>query len=379
MRGSSIVAGLCMSFLLLARWVPAVSPQATSGPSSAQGVGLERAAVTEFIREHCTSCHNRGSKKGGLALDAIAAEAVEAHAGVWEKVVRKLSARQMPPAGKARPDERSYHLVVATLETELDRLAAVRPDPGRTPTLRRLNRTEYRNAVRDLLGLQVDAAALLPADEANHGFDSAPLGELSPTLLDRYLTAAQKISRVAVGRAPTYPSSDTFRVPPDRTQEEHVPGLPLGTRGGLLTPYTAPQDGEFDIQVWLTRDRNEHVEGLREPHELEVLLDRKRVASFTLKPPGKGEGHEKLDAGLKARVSVTAGPHDLGVTFLREPPPPVRDSASALRGALEPAPAPAPLTRGLPGFGHGSVPPERPRHDPQPAAHFHQRAQRAGG
>src|SRR5262249_46196147 len=163
---------------------------------------------------------------------------------------------------------------------------------------------------RDLLALEVDAAALLPADEANHGFDSAPLGDLSPTLLDRYLTAAQKISLLAVGRVPTSANSDTFRTPPDLTQEAHVRGLPLGTRGGLLIPYTAPQDGEYDIQVWLTRDRNEHVEGLREPHDLDVLLDRKSVASFTVKPPAQGEGQDKVDAKLKTRIAVTAGPHD---------------------------------------------------------------------
>jgi hypothetical protein len=255
-----------------------------------------------------------------LDLDALSAKDVEAHPVAWEKVVRKLAARQMPPVGKPRPDERTYESFVAVLEAELDRVAAARPDPGRTPTLWRLNRTEYQNAIRDLLALQVDAAALLPADEAHHGFDTAPLGDLSPTLLDRYLSAAQKISRLAVGKAPTSPGSDTFRTPPDQTQEGHVPGLPLGTRGGLLISYTAPQDGDYDIQVWLTRDRNEQVEGLREPHELEVLLDRKRLAAFTVKPPAKGEGHDKVDAHLKARIAVTAGPHDLGVTFLQNPP-----------------------------------------------------------
>jgi hypothetical protein len=255
-----------------------------------------------------------------LDLGALSAEDVEAHPETWEKVVRKLTARQMPPAGKPRPDERTYESFVAALEAELDCVAAAWPDPGRTPTLRRLNRTEYQNAIRDLLDLKVDAAALLPADEAHHGFDTAPLGDLSPTLLDRYLSAAQKISRLAVGKAPTSPTSETFRTRPDLTQEEHVKGLPLGTRGGLRIPYTAPQDGEYDIQAWLTRDRNEHVEGLREAHEVEVLLDRKRMAAFTVKPPGKGEGHDKVDAELKARIAVSAGPHDLGVTFLRNPP-----------------------------------------------------------
>jgi hypothetical protein len=293
--------------------------QTTSqGQPPAQAMS-ERDIVTTFVRHHCTRCHNSDDKRGGLALDAVLPEDVGNHPALWEKVVRKLTARQMPPAGRPRPDERTYDSVVAALEAELDRAAAARPDPGRTPTLRRLNRTEYQNAVRDLLGLEIDTMALLPADEVNHGFDSAPLGDLTPTLLERYITAAQKISRLAVGRAPRTPDSHTFRPPPDQTQEGHVEGLPLGTRGGMRISFTFPQDGEYDIQVWLTRDRNEQVEGLREPHELEFLLDRKRLASITVKPPAKGEGHNNVDKHLKARVAVTAGPHDLGATFVRNP------------------------------------------------------------
>ncbi len=128
----------------------------------------------------------------------------------------------------------------------------------------------------------------MPADEANHGFDTAPLGDLSPTLLDRYITAAQRISRLAIGKPPRTPNSDTFRVQADVTQEGHVEGLPLGTRGGILIPYNFPGDGDYDIQAWLTRDRNEQVEGLREPHEMQVLLDRKHMAALTVKPPGQG-------------------------------------------------------------------------------------------
>jgi mono/diheme cytochrome c family protein len=321
MRALRISARLWVPALFLTSGLVSVpSAQQPSKPLSSPGARLDRATVNKFVTQHCTSCHDGDAKKAGLDLDAISGEDLEAHPEAWEKVVRKLAARQMPPVGKPRLDERAYESFVAALEAELDRVAAARPDPGRTPTLRRLNCTEYQNAIRDLLALPVDAAALLPADEANHGFDSAPLGDLSPTLLDRYLSAAQKISRLAVGKAPTSPNSDTFRTRPDLTQEGHIQGLPLGTRGGLLIPYTAPQDGEYDIQVWLTRDRNEHVEGLREPHELEVLLDRKRMAGFTVKPPEKGEGHDKVDAKLKARIAVTAGPHDLGVTFLQNPP-----------------------------------------------------------
>jgi mono/diheme cytochrome c family protein len=321
MRALRISALLFAPALLLTsgrvstHWAQPLSP-----PLFSSGTRLDRAAVNQFVTHHCTRCHDGDTKKAGLDLDALSAKDVEAHPETWEKVVRKLAARLMPPAGKPRPDERMYDSIVAALEAALDRAAAARPDPGRTPSLRRLNRTEYQNAVRDLLAVNVDAAALLPADEANHGFDTAPLGDLTPTLLDRYLSAAQKISRLAVGKAPTSPQSNTFRTRPDLTQEGHVEGLPLGTRGGLLIPYTAPQDGDYDIQVWLTRDRNEHVEGLRAPHELEVLLDRKRTAGFTVTPPKKGEGHDQVDAQLKARVAVTAGPHEVGVTFLQDPP-----------------------------------------------------------
>src|SRR5439155_6003200 len=171
--------------------------------------------------------------------------------------------------------------VLSEIETSLDRAAAERPNPGRTDTIRRLTRTEYQNAIRDLLALDIDAPSLLPADEASHGFDNVTVSNLSPTLLERYVTAAQKISRLAVGRAQRVPGGHTIRVPPDITQEDRVEGLPIGTRGGTLTHYTFPRDGTYDIQVRLSRDRNDQVEGLHEAHELEVLLDRERMQSFT--------------------------------------------------------------------------------------------------
>jgi hypothetical protein len=309
---------LTPALLLVGTLVGVSRVQEPAKPSPTTGERLERAAVQEFVTQYCANCHNSDEKAGGLDLDVASSVDVTARTVVWEKVARKLAARQMPPAGRKRPEERVYASFVAGLEAELDRAASRRPDPGRTTTLWRLNRTEYQNAIRDLLALEIDAAALLPADEANHGFDSAPLGDLSPTLLDRYITAAQKISRMAVGRAPKSPNSDTFRVPPDRTQEGHVEGLPLGTRGGTRIPFTFPQDGEYDVQVWLTRDRNENVEGLREPHDLLVLVDRKQLASLTVKPPVNNEVGGRVDANLKARIAVNAGPHDLGVTFVQQ-------------------------------------------------------------
>jgi hypothetical protein len=318
MVGSRISA-LRLMLLFLVSGSLAGASAAPRPTTSAASAPARTSSIQSFITRHCVACHNSEDKKGGLTLDSISSEAVAAHSEIWEKVMRKVTARQMPPPGRVRPEEASYVALVATLGAALDRAAAAHPDPGRTPTFRRLNRTEYQNAIRDLLALEIDATALLPADEANHGFDSAPLGDLSPTLLDRCLTAAQKISRLAVGRAPTAPASDTFRPAPDLTQEGHVKGLPLGTRGGMRIPYTFPQDGEYDVQAWLTRDRNEQVEGLREPHEMEILLDRKRLASFTVKPPAKNEGHNDVDKKLKARITVSAGPHDLGVTFVRNP------------------------------------------------------------
>jgi mono/diheme cytochrome c family protein len=281
--------------------------------------GAEPAAVPALVGQFCVGCHGTDTPKGGLNLAAVADEDVVRHPLMWEKVVRRLRAGQMPPAGRKRPDEETYASVLSQLETALDRAAAARPSPGRTDTIRRLTRTEYQNAIRDLLALDIDAAALLPADEASHGFDNVTVRELSPTLLDRYITAAQKISRLAVGGARKAPGGDTIRVKPDITQEDRVDGLPVGTRGGTLIRYTFPRDGEYDVQVRLARDRNELVEGLHAPHEMEVLLDRERVQMFTVKPPSGGKGHEQVDAHLKSRLSVKAGPHDLGVTFLKEP------------------------------------------------------------
>ena len=258
-------------------------------------------------------------KKGGLDLDSIKLEDVTQHPDVWERVVRKLRARQMPPLPKDRPDDRTYDDVVRQLAAFLDRAATKDPNPGRTETFRRLNRTEYRNAIRDLLALEIDAATLLPKDDASHGFDNVTVGDLSPTLLDRYISAAQKISAAAVGAPRRAPGGETIRIRPDITQEEHVEGLPVGTRGGALLSYTFPRDGEYEIQIRLARDRNEEIEGLHEAHDLEVLLDRKRVTSFTVAPPAGHKDFEKVDAKLKVRVPVTAGPHKLGVTFLKNP------------------------------------------------------------
>ncbi len=281
--------------------------------------GGEKASVQAVVGQFCVSCHDADTAKGGLDLAAVVSDDFGRHPQVWEKVVRRLRGRQMPPGGRKRPDEDTYASVVSQLEVALDRAAVGHPNPGRTDTIRRLTRTEYQNAVRDLLALDIDVTTLLPADESGHGFDNVTVGDLSTTLLERYLTAAEKISRLAVGGARRSPGGDTIRVKPDITQEDRVDGLPVGTRGGTLIRYTFPRDGDYDIQVRLTRDRNEHVEGLNEPHEMEILLDRERVTTFTVKPPPGRKDFQHVDAHLKVRLAVKAGPHDLGVTFLKEP------------------------------------------------------------
>jgi hypothetical protein len=274
--------------------------------------------VPALVNQYCADCHDSEMKKGGLDFGSISLEDVTRGPETWEKVVRKLRTRQMPPAGKPRPDENSYNSVVFRLAASLDSASAKHPNPGRTETFRRLNRTEYQNAIRDLLALDIDAATLLPKDDASHGFDNVTVGDLSPTLLDRYISAAQKISRLAIGAPRRSQGGDTFRLPPDLTQEEHVEGLPIGTRGGTLIPYTFLRNGEYEIQIRLTRDRNEEIEGLHEQHELELLLDRQRINLFAVAPP-PDKNYETVDGKLKIRIPVTAGPHQLGVTFLKNP------------------------------------------------------------
>ncbi len=291
-----------------------------NGADGQPGAGRQDSRVHAWINQYCVDCHGEDKKSGELDLQSVGSNPVGGHQEIWEKVVRKLRARQMPPPGKQRPDEATYKELLTRLEASLDSAWGKSPNPGRTATFRRLNRVEYQNVIRDLLALEIDTSELLPKDDASHGFDNVTVGDLSPTLLDRYITAAQKISRLAVGAPRRVPGGDTFRLRADITQEERVEGLPVGTRGGALIPHTFPRDGEYEIQIRLTRDRNEVVEGLIEDHELEVLLDRERVKLFTVSPPkGRNKNYEIVDAHLKLRLPVKAGRHELGVTFLKNP------------------------------------------------------------
>lgn len=273
---------------------------------------------TTFNR-YCSGCHNAKVKAGGLLLDDTRLDNVHQYTEAWEKVVRKLRTRSMPPVGLPRPDESAYNSWLASLEGQLDKASAADPDPGRTDSMRRLNRTEYRNAIRDLLAIDVDVSSLLPSDESSHGFDNVTVADLSPTLLERYLSAARKISRLALGTPPRSPGGDTVTLPPDLTQEEHFEDLPLGTRGGKALRYTFPLNAKYDFQIRLARDRNEHVEGLSGTHEVELMLDGERIHVFTVTPPPPGKDHSVVDKDLNIRVAVTAGPHVVAVAFPKKP------------------------------------------------------------
>ena len=269
------------------------------------------------IQRYCATCHSTALHTAGLILEN---STPAQHPARWEKVVRRLRARQMPPLGAPRPSEAAYRSLITSLESTLDQLAATRPDPGRTDTFRRLNRTEYRNSIRDLFALDVNVQDLLPTDEAAHGFDNITVADLSPTLLEKYLAAARKVSRLAVGIPPRRPGGDTVILRPDLTQEEHFDGRPLGTRGGALLTHTFPADAEYEFTIRLARDRNEHVEGLNNrPHNVELLIDGERAKLFTARPPDKGEDHSVVDRDMTIRIPVSAGPHQIIVTFPKLP------------------------------------------------------------
>src|SRR5256712_3691637 len=328
-RGVAVAVCVCLEVQTAAQ---AAGRQQVACPpsSSAAGAVTPASSPRRLVDRYCVTCHNERLKTADLRLDRIDVDNPGGHADVWEKVVRKVHAGTMPPPNMPQPSQDERRALLTWLETSLDAESAANPNPGRTETLRRLNRTEYQTAVRDLLALDIDAASLLPPDDSGHGFDNVTVGDLPPTLLDRYISAAQKISRLAIGSTESSVQSDVIRLPADLTQEDHLPGLPLGTRGGASVSHTFVRDGEYEIQIWLARDLEGQVSGLREPraHELMVLVDRQPVANFTIEKPA-GADATVLDKNLKARVTVRAGPHEIGVTF-------VKDGSSLLETASQP-------------------------------------------
>jgi mono/diheme cytochrome c family protein len=299
------------------------------------------AAYTATLNRYCATCHNERAKTADLVLSQLDVANPADHPAAWEKIIRKLRTRQMPPAGRPRPDEAFYESITRYLETALDRAAEARPTPGR-PSVHRLNRTEYGNAVRDLLDVDVDVAALLPTDDAGRSFDNiAEILSVSPLLVEKYLTAARKISTIAIGDRTVDPFTAQYDVSRRLVQDDRASDeLPFGSRGGLAVRHHFPLDGEYVLKVRLQRNNDNYVKGMGEPHLLDVRLDGARITLFTVGGQHKGrsapvysfinkdyrgdpeqEVYETIqaDAHLEVRFRAQAGSRLVGVTFLKDP------------------------------------------------------------
>ena len=334
------------------------------------------------MNRYCVGCHNEKLKTGGLVLATVDVDSVSAdNAEVLEKVVRKLQARAMPPRGLPRPDEAAYAEFVSHLETSLDRLAAANPNPGRPDTFRRLNRTEYQNAIRDLLDLEVDVAA--------HSAER----RLEPRLRQhqRRRAVADAAGALPGGLAEDQPPGRRHAGPcpgrrdggpaADLTQEDYFDGQPFGTRAGAIVRYVFPADGEYGFELRLTRDRNERIEGLTEPHQIEVSIDGERLQLFTREP-----GAERSAVGSEPRTSrgrtsrptqvsivrapVKAGPHAGAGGVPQEAVGAERNRASAVSGAIQQRPASAQAAGAVQRVDRGSVQRDGHRRDAEPQAHL---------
>ena len=277
-----------------------------------------------LVKQYCVTCHNARTLTGGLSLEGLDPAAAASHSDVWEKVIMKLRGGMMPPVGMPRPDEATLQGFAASLEQRIDAQALISPDPGHKP-IHRLNRTEYGNAVRDLLDLEVDVMDLLPADDESHGFDNiAGVLRVSSSLLEQYLTAARRVSSLAVG-TDTEVVRLAYRVPPDDSQQDEVDGLGLGTRGGLRFRHNFPQDAEYELAIGLMRNFHGYVTGLEFAHRVEIAIDGEQVFTAQVGGPADNLASDRnmsaaadaIHERLTARVRVAAGPHDVGVTFFR--------------------------------------------------------------
>ena len=302
-------------FLLFVAWV-AMAPAAAFGQSAGSSDAPPSVAPQRALLDrYCVTCHNEKLKTADLMLDVADVGNVGVRPDVWEKAVRKLRAGLMPPAGRPRPDKAAYDGLASYLETELDRAAAARPDPGRTEAIHRLNRTEYRNVIRDLLALDVNVVELLPADDTSYGFDTvAGALAVSPTLLERYLSAARKISRVAVAAPVGSPTAETFRVKSDLPQDDRLPGLPFGTRGGTLIRHNFPADAEYDVKL-VVDARPADV------HQVEIAIDGQRMKLFDVggRPASAAQDpYAPPEPELEVRVAIKAGPREVGIAFIEK-------------------------------------------------------------
>ena len=301
--------------------------------------GNETELLESTVRRYCVTCHNDRLRTAEFSLDGVDLSDLGGHAEQWEKVINKLRTRTMPPVGRPRPEIETYDALASWLESELDQYAADRPNPGRTEAFHRLNRAEYANAIRDLLVIDVDVNELLPADDIDqYGFDNmADVLTVSPALMDRYLSAARKIGRLALGEEPLGPATETYSVNILNVQDDRMgDDVPFGSRGGLGIRHYFPVDGEYDLAVTLHRNYVNYVRGMGSRHELEVRLDGELVRSFTFggeepdvtQAPASYGGNQFgdpewveymlfADANMRVRFPATAGPHVVSVTFVR--------------------------------------------------------------
>ncbi len=325
-----------LAFTAPATWNPARSNPAQADPEE----------LREILDTYCVRCHNERRVTGGLALDVVDVENPGAAASTWEAVIRKLRTGTMPPGGVRRPEQAEYDFAASWLETELDKAASeAGPHPGRTNPIHRLNRLEYNNAINDLFGLDLDVRSLLPGDETADGsFDNyADALSITTTHMERYMSLARQVTRLATGLPPTAPGVETFRVPlhvvQDQRQSEN---LPFGSRGGIAVRYDFPADGEYLIKILLRRQYQDYLMGMGWQQQLDVRLDEALLDRFTVgggatefrpapasyagagEPGSAGapEWEEYMqttgDAHLEVRLTVSAGPHVVGVSFVRE-------------------------------------------------------------
>ena len=293
----------------------AVAQSATTAPE-APGADTFRAVIGRY----CLTCHNDRTRVADLTLESVDLDHVGPDAATWEKVLVKLRAQTMPPPPRPRPDGATYVAFATWLETAIDRAAEAAPDPGR-PTVRRLNRTEYANAVRDLLAVEVDGDALLPADDMAFGFDNnADMQRLSAGLLERYLSAAARVSRLAIGDPDVRPGIRSYRVPRMDAQAARAgESLPFGSRGGAVIRHHFPVDGEYVVRVHSQNSIGGGVRPPSEPERLDVRLDGVRLRGFTLQAPPRpapGESRRREPPPIPSvRFAAAAGPHELAVTF----------------------------------------------------------------
>ncbi|MDA1372311.1 MAG: DUF1592 domain-containing protein [Proteobacteria bacterium] len=322
------------SALLIACFFLALSPSSLA--QSLAGGELLNATINQY----CIACHNQALQSGNLSFQNLDLSGVGEHEDIPERVLAQLRTGRMPPVGMPRPEAATYLALVSWLETEIDALAATLPNPGRTDPVHRLNRAEYANAVRDLLSLEVDVEELLPADDIDaYGFDNmADVLTVSPALLERYLSAARKTARLAVGKAPPGPVAETYAVPILLNQGGRMSDdLPFGSRGGMAARHYFPVDGDYDLAITLHRNYVNYIRGLGSRHEMQVRLDGVLVRKFTfggeepevLQAPASYAGNQFgeraweeymlfADANLRVRFPATAGPHVVGVSFVRK-------------------------------------------------------------